>query len=682
MSITEKDTVCIVVTRRTRRIMTNSYSSIVLLVSTLFCFSSFSYEFKHFSIKGDLAAKNLRTSKSSQLKNIAPDSQSPLIERINEIVGHNYNQIGENESRPLILNHDIGGGVLNFSGFSWRKPAGNIKLYANREITPDMFSNKFIVHDTLTVSIDASSYLSQLKEDGVVEISQADIGAFVGVGFKRVYHYYHFAETYSQGVGADYSKLFLSFSKFNVDHVINMDPYQILKKEDSFYFNAGGKFTSPGSGISASAGVLVDVAFQNEVILQSLGQSDVKKEDEILRVSREKSWNITATAAVSVQLDFFNLLKLTLLEGELEYSYGQTNKQNLSFFERDISLMMNSEAHHGEFKKIIKGQTDTINSWKQNIISLEDRVKENFNSRYSVLLFGKIRKKQTQQVRIIKDGVESLFYTHYSQSTKYIQNLLSRLINIVVVRIFDFDTGVANYAESSQKMKLEYESKSDLEKETVNTDEEFSLRFTQKYQANKTHRWFDRKLKRNAVQRIKAWSNLNREVASLVSDEKLKGPLNFESQIEVEKTGLTYFHGLSTEHIVTAIVRTCNSRRLKDWLNSRKRSKMLRRPQIGRNACVKTLTARYFDYKEHVEETGQRNLTKLRRFVGKYFSKTDHLIDLYNIFGEQNVFVHGTMTAQTNTGAPFSTFFKTGQFRGLGVIDNFTREIGTTVPVQ
>jgi hypothetical protein len=343
---------------------------------------------------------------------------------------------------------------------------------------------------------------------------------------------------------------------------------------------------------------------------------------------------------------------------------------------------MSSETHHDEFKQIIKGQTDTIEAWKENIISLEDREKENFNSKYSVLLFGKIRKKQTEQIKVIKDGIENIFYTHYSESTKYIQNLLSRLLNIVIVRIFDFDVGVQNFAESSQKMKVEYIYNEQLEKENVAADEEFSLTFTQSYKAGKTHRWIDRKLKSNAVNRINAWSNLGRSVASLVTNEKLRGPLEFQSQIEVQTDALKYFHELSTDHIITAIVRTCNSKRLKSWLNEAKRNKMLRRLQVGRSACVKTLALRFFDYRDSLNSTGMRDLRKFRRFAGKYFSKTDHLVDIYNLFGEENVFIHGQLTAKTNQGMPFSTFFNTGQFTGLGVIDNFIRETGTVVPVK
>ena len=51
-------------------------------------------------------------------------------------------------------------------------------------------------------------------------------------------------------------------------------------------------------------------------------------------------------------------------------------------------------------------------------------------------------------------------------------------------------------------------------------------------------------------------------------------------------------------------------------------------------------------------------------------------------FGEENVFIYGQFSAMTKDGIPFSTHFKTGQFRGLGVIDQFMRQSGTTVPVN
>ena len=633
---------------------------ITLFISICFIsFNALAYEFKHFKLKKKMAKKFL--SQKVQANNIDQGVQPQIIQRINQIIGNDYNQIGANQAIPLALNHDIGGGILNFSGFTWNKPAGNINISVNREVAPDYQSNKQIVHDSLTIDIDANSYITSLREAGEIEIQDQDLAAFIGLGFKRVYHYYHLANSYKEGITSDYSKLFKSFQKFNVNNSINIPPYHMLKKEDNFYFNAGGYVTTPPvNGVSLMSGAMVDIAYKNTLIIQTIGPKDSGKKGEFIRLSGEKNWNIESAAQLSLQLDFFNLLKVNLLEGELKYSYGQSHKQNLTFYEKDIDLILKSYDHHKEYAELLKGHFDKVNVWKKNIVQLEDRKTENLTSRFSVLIFGSIRKKETQQVRIIKDGKESIFYKHYSQSTKYIQNFLSRLFNRVLIELLNFNLGVRNFAESSKKMEVEYKYLSDIKKETVKKEEQFSLSLTQRYQAGKTHRWIDRTLKKNAVRKITQWSNLDRKIASMIKNKELRGPLDFKSKLEIQADGLRFFHSLNRTKIEDFITTVCDKSK----------------------TCKRKLESRYNIYNDHYKKFRTRDLKKFRRFIGKYFFYSNNIEHIQNLFGVENIFIHGSFFAQNKSGIQFSTYFKTGQFKGLGVIDTFTRQNGTTVKVK
>jgi hypothetical protein len=664
--------------------------------------TTYANDFKHFKLKGDLKtlnsrAKNvsnhnkLREKINAQLLDLAParsksviEDESPaLLRKIAQLLGSRYNDIGVSQTDALIRDHDIGGGVLNFSGFSWLKPYANFQLYANRELAPDLFSGRWIVHDKFVLGVDATTLITNLKEGDLIDIDEDDIGAFAGVSFQRVYHYYHFADTYFKGLTADYSKLFLSFTKFSTDNIINLEPYELLKKEDKFSFNAGGYATTPPVyGASLRAGVLVNVAYENKLTLQSVGPGDQNDPGEFLRVSVDKKWDVAANAHLSVQLDFFKLLNLTLFSYDLEYSYGKSHKQNLSFYEKDISSILGSGEHHKEFKKIIKGQKENIKLWKDNIVQLEHRETQNLNSKYNVLLLGKIRKKETERVRVIRDGVEQVFYKHYSQSIKYIQNLLSKLINIVAYKLFDIDTGVNKFAESSKKIKVEYKHTKDIGKEKVTNESEFSLTLTQHYSAGKTHRWIDKKLKSEAVRHISSWSNLSSDIANKVSEEELRGPLEFESKIEIEKAGLSYFHTITEQRAFELFVNLCRVKHRNKWLDPNRRKTSLRRFQIGRASCVKRMGKRYLAYIAEVKNIGNYDINKFRKFLGKYFSKVRHISQVYNLFGKDNVFVHGSLYAKTKEKVPFSTYFKSGNFRGLGVIDSYMRENGTTTPVK
>lgn len=688
-----------------------------LLISGLLALMVFPYnfalaqDFKHFKLKGALKqltteSQGVRGMKSASSKkliqsainkvvaekilNLNPDNKSivddelpPLLQKIVEVMGTRYNEIGQRETQPLLLNHQVGGGVMNFSGFTWQKPFANFGLWGNREIAPDLFSDRWIVHDTLLVSVSASTLLTNLKAEDLIDIDEDAIGAFAGISFQRTYHYYHFSETFLKGLTADYSKLFLSFAKFNMNNALNLAPYELMKKEDQFSFNAGGFVNSPPFyGFSARGGVLINVAFENELTVQSLGAADQRAASEFLRVSVDKKWDVSAAAHLSVQVDFFNLLKLTILSYDLEYSYGKSNKAHLSFYEGDRETIQNSKPHKREFKRLVSGVSDKVDVWEDHIVQQDERMTQNLNSKYSFLVLGKIRKKETEQVKVIKDGVEKVFFKHYSQSIQYVQNILSRLFNSVMYRLFEWDTGIKNAAETVKKLTIEYEHTEGIGKTRVDSEKKFSVLLTQQFSAAKTHRWIDKLYQKEALKHLSNWTTLDPKVIQLVREKKLRGPMTLESKVQVETFGLTHMNDLGEDKVFDIITDICRTKRKAKWLNAKKRAKMLRRPQIGRSACVKSLGKRYIKYLGEFYKTGFNDITKFRKFVGKFFSKSKNINHLKRLFGAENIFVYGQFSAKTSEGIPFSNHFKSGQFRGLGVIDSFMRQGGTTVPVK
>ena len=154
------------------------YISIIFMLSTIITNSSHGYEFQNLQLKrASFPQEGLRTSRQSAPA-IDPQASlsndNVLLQYVKAIIGNKINEIGEAQTRPLLLNQQIGGGVLNFSGFTWNKPEGNIQVYANRELSPDLYSDNFLVHDTLTILIDANTYLSQLRDSDMIDISDAN----------------------------------------------------------------------------------------------------------------------------------------------------------------------------------------------------------------------------------------------------------------------------------------------------------------------------------------------------------------------------------------------------------------------------------------------------------------------------------------------------------------------------
>lgn len=648
-------------------------------------------EFKNFALKNELAdlakittetdsaegfsamssnptKSELQKSVERKLLNLSSEStgaNSPLYEKIAQALAGHYESIGKEQTGPLVLNHNMGGGVLNFSGFTWNKPFANFRLYVNRQLSPDL-NDSWLVHDTFVVAIDATTLLSNLKEADLIEIAEEGIAAFAGVSFLREYKYTHVAKTFLEGLQSDYSKLFLAFTKFNPQSVLSLGPNQLLRQTDKFSFNAGGVVNIPTGGVlSGRAGVLVSTAYETETTIHLLGDTDFPKEGEFLRLGIQKSVDKSAQAHLSLQVDFYNLLKITLLSSELEYSYGLTNKTNLSFYEKDRKLLTLSSNHRNEFASLLKGKAEEVNNFKENIVSAEERINENLNSRFSALLFGSLKKKETEQVKIVKDGVEKIFFKHYAESVKFVQSLWSRLFGIVINKLFDWNPGVANAAESKKKLAIEFEYMKELGEAKVDSSEKFSVTLSSSYQASKTHRWWHGHYRRQAREHLKTMTNLDPKYEKMVNDRTLRGPLEVSSKITVLSMGFDHFNFIDENFAFEQFSQMCENRN-----ENRERR------------CFRLLKRKYLSYMAYFHKYGISDLMRFKAFIGSYFKRIRDYKDLHVLFGAPNIFLSGEFSAQTNKGLPFTTYFKEGEFQGIGVIDSFIREGVSRAPAN
>lgn len=633
------------------------------------------YNFKHFALKGELKQldatnksfisaqdrKALTQEINGKLLGEGEDRYQNLFERIVQAIGSNYDTIGERETGPLLLHHQIGGGVVNFSGFTWQKPFANFKLYANRELAPDLFEDRWIVHDSLTIAISASTLLSNMRDLDLIDIDDSAIAAFAGIGFSRTYHYYHFASSWSEGLQADYSKLFMAFTRFNSNSVLGLEPYHILKKEDSFLFNAGGFADIPiWNGIGFRGGILVSKSYASTLTVQALGPGDNPKPEEFLRVSFESGSQTSADAHLALQLDFYNLLKISLLSYDLEYSLEKSEKVYLSFFNKDLPALNGTSS--SQFAKLISGDTDSVDYFRSNIVQQDQRFKENLNSKFYFLLLGKITKSATEQIKIVKDGIEKVFFKHYAESKKVIQSLWSKLFGLVIQGIFKLQTGVSNSAEMAKRMEIEYEYEGGQEKAAVTSEEKFSVKLTHTFFAKKTHGFWKSFYRKRAVSHLARHTQFDMSLAKLVGKSKIRGPMNIVTNIMLEQNSLRYFNELDKNQVLNVFKVVCKKSR----------------------SCYRSLKSKYLNYKDKLQATGVIDLLKFKSFLGQYFKSVRSTYDYYLLFGNNNVFINGSINAQTDNGLPFQNFFKAGQFKGLGVIDAFMRygESQVVLPVE
>ncbi|MBY0515279.1 MAG: hypothetical protein K2P81_00110 [Bacteriovoracaceae bacterium] len=592
--------------------------------------------------------------------------ESLLFGQIRTWLDARYQGIGQGEAdRVNMFNNQFNLGVQNFSGFSWQKPFGGFGLYVDRQISPDLFDqSRWIVMDTFTVVIEATTFLGKMSEAGAVSMSASEIAAFAGINFKRVYTTYHFAPSFSEALIADFRYLFLPFLAHTPQGALALDEGKILKREDTWSVGAGGLIESPPwYGLSFSAGALVDLTNTSTLILQSIKSGDTNIPGEFLRVSHKSAQKKSAGVSAALQLDFFKIIKFTLLSYDLTFEAEKNKEFQLSFKENNKMALSDGSETSQEFSSLLRKNAPEIRFLEPYVLSLNEGENSATNSRAMLLLWGNLKKSSMEQVRVIKDQVVKTFFRSYSESIRLVQNFWSRLFSSFIFRIFQFNTGVRNDAAFTRKISIEYEAtlaqSPDPDKMTIENHEQFSMTVGLSYEAARTDRWVDRSYKKDAENYIDRYTTLPADLKTLVRNGDLKGPLLVTTNVRVMGDGLVYFNNLTEAQVSQEFNQLCNQK----------------------SSCVKKLLEPYQKYKSILTGTGRYELAQLKKMMAGILKEIDDLATFQVLFGE-NAFVNGSFYATSKVGMPYSTQYTLGQFRGLGVIDNYKRLNGTRQPAS
>jgi hypothetical protein len=609
--------------------------------------------------------------------------ESPLYQEIRHHLEVSHQTIGQEEVQNINrLNQQFNLGSQNFSGFSWQKPFGVVQVNVDRQVTPNMFGQNWLVMDTFTFEIEATTFLERLTQSGLSGMNATEIGAFAGITFKRIYTYWHYATSYQEGLIADFSKLFLPFLKFNTNSIEKMGNEEIMKREDTWTASAGGLISTPPLyNVSFSAGALAQNDYQNVLTIQSHHQEDKRYKIGVLG---KKSAALGVSA--ELQLDFFKLLKLSLLRYDMNYEYASGKEFTLGLRLPQWESIKGDSALSDELKSILAG-TGSIRQLEPYVVRLDESSSSTVEQRGSVLIWGKMQKQKTEQVRVIKDQLVRVFYKNYSQSVKVVQNILSRLFSVIVYKLLKFPVGVNNAAVYSKQVVMEYEATHTqaTEPKIIRIDgaEQFSFLLTQYYNASRTDRWIDRKFKNDLIWFVENFTTLPKTYKTDIRNEVIMGPMLIESTLRVDQAGFRYILNRSENEVFQQVAIVCNSERVSDWANEKNRRELLEDITLGKESCVRDIGVKYLEFREdYFTNALKPSIAKFKEFITKYYKVAQSLSDLSNLFGVENTFIHGRLQAKTSRGAGFSTSFSTGQFRGLGVIDNFKRSEGSRVPAS
>jgi hypothetical protein len=457
---------------------------------------------------------------------------------------------------------------------------------------------------------------------------------------------------------------------------------EIMKREDTWTASAGGLISTPPLyNISFSGGVLAQFDYQNVTTIQSNHAGDHR-----YRVGVLSKRSTSTGATMELQLDFFKLLKFTILRYDMNYEYASGKEFTLGLRPEQWTSLKSDNEQGDELRSLLRG-FGTVKKLEPYIVRLDESSSSELQQRGSILIWGKMQKQKTEQIRVMKDNLVRVFYKNYAQNVKVVQNIFSRIFSAIVYKILKLPLGVNNAAVYSRQLTMEYEAThpqaTDPAVNRIDSSEQFSFVLSQYYNAARTYRWVDRKFKNDLIWFVDNFTTLPKTYKTDIRNEVLKGPMIIESHVRVEKAGFDYLITSPENNVFTLLADVCRSKKKNLWAAETTRVELLEHDQLGNEECVKDLGIKYIGFKQDYGANFLKpSLAKFKDFMTKFYKKSDNITHLQLLFGAENTFITGKLEARTSMGSSFHTVFSSGQFRGLGVIDNFKRAQGSRVPAS
>ncbi|MCB0413449.1 MAG: hypothetical protein KDD50_03890, partial [Bdellovibrionales bacterium] len=409
--------------------------------------------------------------------------KSPLYEQVMEYMEKYHQEIGQELiGNTLNRSKDFNLGVKNMSGFTWQKPLGVVSVIADRQVIPSTTNSKWEVHDLILFSVNAKTFLESLSDQGAIRIEQAQLKAFAGLSFNRQYEYIHSVSSYEEGISLDSSKLFLSPAVFHGALYQAMWPGDSISKKDYFSIHAGGAVHLPiYKGLDLSAAVLggVEKISETKLSLNETNSSVYRDFDLILKFNNKT--NAFFGAEANLALDFFNLLKITLLKFEYQFSY---EKSLTSVYRFPVSELIQYELNGIEHKKLI-GAVNS-NSIEDEFVARhldhyeESRLKTHDFDFYFFLWGINSTSSEEELIWRSKDK-ESHFYSSQREKSSHTKTLKGSVTGVLSLSIL----GVDLFKDYKKSTTHAY----DLNYTNVDENKISTLTFRKEYYLQKTNGW-------------------------------------------------------------------------------------------------------------------------------------------------------------------------------------------------
>lgn len=558
---------------------------------------------------------------------------SPIYTEIENTLNNDYESIGSDLANQTLLNHSFGGGVKNYRGFTWSKPFANFAIHIRRTVAPDLFSSKWITKDHLTIRIKAHTLISNFENEGLLEIDSDTLAAFAGLEFNRKFEVSTLVDSYKAGIKLDFKSLFFAFKSFKLKSLFQMQEGQHIKKTDTLSFNTGAVANIPLTyGVELNTAVIGKYSLINFI-------SATSKENELI-VTAQKEKKIKVGLSAALEIDFFNLLKISLLSYELNYELGQSNKVSISLGNLRKEEILNSPFELQELQKIIEGDMNVTN-FQRDIASIQNSESNNLTHQYELFLFGKESAKRTESFFISNKEASKKFYRHTNTSKTYQQTILSKFFK----NLF----GITSIkSELTKTLSLEFEKQYE-QSDDVRGSEHFSFSISHDYFAKS----LKRKKNRNRSERfLKYWTQFDKKIPHAINKKQIIGPIKISSNLSFKKKALDYFLNLDLVSIGNKIIQFCSSK---------KRS----------SRCSKKINSSYDKLYNNNKAHTTINMELFRSFVSMIYNYSTKIEDFEIFFNKNNIEMNGSIDARTSKGRSFTSYFRHGQIKSSGVINAF-----------
>lgn len=640
--------------------------------------------------------------------------QNNLYQQIFDELNLEYESIGRREAQRVLNNRLSVTGGLNSVGFSYRRPFLDFAVTVDRNLAPDLYHDvRWIVTDTFTIHIDASKILGNLRDQRVIDMSQENLAAFAGVVFNRTFTWVHFANSYEDGLMRDFDKLFMPFTALSFNNVKNMAPNEMIFKEDSLSFKAGGLVSAPlYTGITGSAGVLAK--FEKLSRIEVVSNPGKEPKNNSVQISFEKSKVATAGVAMAITADFLKILKMTLLSYDFSYELASSYKIYLNINQNALSEMPLQHPVAMEIQQLLKNREGDLETLAPFIISEEKRKSQSIAHRYNFLLLGGQKSSKTQQIEITKEGKVKTFFRHYYEKVKFTEDALSRLFAGFIYAIMNVDIAANKMASDSKKVSIEYDSEKNLleahEDLNINVassgEQKLSMTFSSDYRTQKTKGMLGKKYRDRAKFILERFSGVNPIAIEMIEKDQLRAPYQITGKYQVNVDGIRYFNSLGVNTVFDYLDGLCDEYPRKSFFNFRNLFDNCRRSlqndyvEYMKDLSHERVTSRAIETcekkaRKYLFSPGKKRsflkncladitvktsdewtevpLWQLKNLGNNIVNNCHSKVHYFNLFGLGNVFFFGSFSAYTDNGAAFTTNFHEGAFKGLGAVDHYMR---------